>query len=382
MSARALLMAAASAPPPGSTLDLSFMSPGSLDPRITFTRASTGTYFDAAGTLQTATASTPRWDYNPSTQALQGLLIEEARTNLLLWSTDFTNAAWALFNGATKGATIVGPGGTAGMTVNFSSTYPSQFYQSISGYPAGTTFSVWARANTLSSFQLRFSVDGNSPTLTLTSQWQRFSFVTTGSTNTNVAIQNAAATAGSIDIAMPQLEAGAFPTSYIGTTSASVTRAQDSCTMSSANMSPWFASPGGSWAAEFITFSPQPGGSSMRVVGAPGAGGIGPVFLMAGTPVNGLGQYEGSAVNTTNAVAVNTIGKGATTWAVGSAKACLNGGAVVTSAGLATGYGALATSGVRFGANATAVDGMSGYFRRVRYWPRVLTNAELQSVTR
>jgi hypothetical protein len=36
---------------------------------------------------------------------------------------------------------------------------------------------------------------------------------------------------------------------------------------------------------------------------------------------------------------------------------------------------------VRFGANTNAADGMSGYFRRVRYWPRALTNAELQQVT-
>ena len=33
---------------------LNFMVPGSLDPLLTFTRASTGTYFDSTGTMQTA----------------------------------------------------------------------------------------------------------------------------------------------------------------------------------------------------------------------------------------------------------------------------------------------------------------------------------------
>ena len=64
------------------SLDLSFMTPGSLDGRITFTRASTATYFDVTGTLQTATANTPRWDYDLVTHALRGLLMEDARTNL------------------------------------------------------------------------------------------------------------------------------------------------------------------------------------------------------------------------------------------------------------------------------------------------------------
>ena len=70
--------------PPGATLDLSFMNPGTMPPGVTFTRASTATYFDASGTLQTATTNAPRWDYDPVTLALKGLLIEEARTNLLL----------------------------------------------------------------------------------------------------------------------------------------------------------------------------------------------------------------------------------------------------------------------------------------------------------
>lgn len=48
---------------------------------ITFTRASTATYFDATGTLQSAAIDAPRLDYNPATLAAQGFLIEEARTN-------------------------------------------------------------------------------------------------------------------------------------------------------------------------------------------------------------------------------------------------------------------------------------------------------------
>jgi hypothetical protein len=64
--------------PAGATLDLNFMFPGSLDPRITFSRASTATYTDIAGVTQTAAVNQPRWDYDPVTHALRGLLIEGA----------------------------------------------------------------------------------------------------------------------------------------------------------------------------------------------------------------------------------------------------------------------------------------------------------------
>src|SRR6476660_9011167 len=67
--------------PAGATLDLNFMSPGSLDPRIQFTRASVAKYTDASGLIQTAAINQPRWDYAGG--SLRGLLIEEARTNLL-----------------------------------------------------------------------------------------------------------------------------------------------------------------------------------------------------------------------------------------------------------------------------------------------------------
>ena len=45
-----------------------------LDPRVTFTRSSGGTYWDASGTMQTAGNNTPRYDYDPATLAFRGLL--------------------------------------------------------------------------------------------------------------------------------------------------------------------------------------------------------------------------------------------------------------------------------------------------------------------
>ena len=57
-----------------------------------------------------------------------------------------------------------------------------------------------------------------------------------------------------------------------------------------------------------------------------------------------------------------------------------------TSAALTTGYGLYVTFGVGImailGGNPGVVnETMTGYIRRVSYWPRVLTDAEMQQVT-
>jgi hypothetical protein len=54
---------------------------------ITFSRASTATFVDGAGVIQTAASGVPRFDHNPETGESLGLLIEESRTNRLAWGT-------------------------------------------------------------------------------------------------------------------------------------------------------------------------------------------------------------------------------------------------------------------------------------------------------
>ena len=63
------------------TLDLKFAQDKTLDPRITFTRASSGTYVDENGVIQTAASNEARFDHDPETGESLGLLVEESSTN-------------------------------------------------------------------------------------------------------------------------------------------------------------------------------------------------------------------------------------------------------------------------------------------------------------
>ena len=71
------------------TLDLNFATNKSLvdsvtgKTLVTHTRASSATYVDGDGVIQTASTDTPRFDHDPATGESLGLLLEEARTNLL-----------------------------------------------------------------------------------------------------------------------------------------------------------------------------------------------------------------------------------------------------------------------------------------------------------
>ena len=63
------------------SLNLDFGGSEEVDSRISFTRASAATYFDANGVLQTLRDNKPRINFAPSTGECRGLLLEEQRTN-------------------------------------------------------------------------------------------------------------------------------------------------------------------------------------------------------------------------------------------------------------------------------------------------------------
>ena len=65
------------------SLNLNFARARALDPRITFTRASVGTYVGRDGRIKTAGNNEARFDHDPVTLESLGLLIEESRTNIV-----------------------------------------------------------------------------------------------------------------------------------------------------------------------------------------------------------------------------------------------------------------------------------------------------------
>lgn len=94
------------------SLLLDFANSGRVDPRITFSRVSTATYFDNKGVLRTAPAGVPRIDYDPATGECRGLLVEEQRTNFLRYSEEFDNAYWIKARSSITTNAVTAPDGT------------------------------------------------------------------------------------------------------------------------------------------------------------------------------------------------------------------------------------------------------------------------------
>ncbi len=145
----------------------------------TYSRATTATYFDSAKVMQTAAVNAPRVSWNPETGAFEGVLIEPARTNLLLNSATLSTQTRTVTN--------------------------SEFY-TLTFFGTGTITMSGAFAGTLQG-------TGAYPTKRVTR-----TFITSGTSLTLTV-------SGTVQYA--QLEQGLFPTSYIPTTSATATRAAD-----------------------------------------------------------------------------------------------------------------------------------------------------------
>lgn len=77
-----------------------------------FSRASTKTYVDVNGIVQTAAIDVPAVNYNYATSTYEGISIESATTNLLLRSEDLSNASWVKSNATISADAITSPSGT------------------------------------------------------------------------------------------------------------------------------------------------------------------------------------------------------------------------------------------------------------------------------
>ena len=372
---------------------------GVLDPRITFARAlNTATRVNSSGLIEIINADLPRFDYDFVTLQPKGLLIEEARTNLVRNSVLDGAVAGSPGTAPTNWLFLLNTGqitATAPSVLSFSATVQRimvyqtvtaaanttyclsvrilansgmQFFQLFSALnvPSGSTVTYYANGNVITSY---IPVAGD----VLTAKVDVAG--TAGSVALRFGVGISSNITGTATIGYPQLEAGAFPTSYIPTTTAAATRNADVATITGTNFSSfWQATRGG--ASVRATPSTVSGIRPLAQFDDNTADNI--IALRGNTTNPELYVRSGGADQATidaGTIAANTAYRLAGTWAADNCAANLNGGVPVldTSATIPT------ATQMRLGSDGTNY--LNGHLQSIEYYNERILNSNLQVVS-
>ena len=215
---------------------------------MTVVRATTATRVNSAGLIESVANNVPRLDYSNGT--CPSLLVEPQRTNSILYSEQFNNAAWALSSATISTNATTAPDGT--LTADkfiATATNAVHFFQQ-SSISSSYVFSIYAKAgeenvfsmwiaNTskraefnLTTGTIPLSTVANSSIVNVGNGWYRCSVYDSSPTTTyRIYGRTGSSYLGNGVDGMffwgAQIEAGSYPTSYIPTTSAAVTRNAD-----------------------------------------------------------------------------------------------------------------------------------------------------------
>jgi hypothetical protein len=194
----------------------------------------------------------PRFDHDPVTGVCKGLLIEESRTNLLVRSNELNISPWG--PATVTVAAVAGSGLDGGNAWRLTPTGSDSSLGQIRTIAASSphTFSVWLKSDTGSNVSLNLGVWDNTASsnrgiknIIVTTQWQRFDITTStvvagNSTNFNIGTFGSWTTGENILAWGAQVEVGSFPTSYIPTTTGTLARGADVCSITGGNFTSFY----------------------------------------------------------------------------------------------------------------------------------------------
>jgi hypothetical protein len=258
-----------------------------------------GAQLEIASTLGTyvpttnATNSAPRFDhtYNGTSWVSRGLLVEEQRTNVCTYSEDFTNGVWTKTRSSISSNVTAAPNGTSTadkLIEGASSTTHLVTFTTVTG----GVFSVFAKASERSWIALQQNLSGNYCYFNLSSGsvgsasgatgsitsvgngWYRCSIAVTSAssiwdiflaTGDNGASYTGDGTSG-VFLWGAQIENGSFPTSYIPTTTAAVTRSADVCQITGSDFTSFWNASEGSFVTEADSIGYATTGSDRYIV--------------------------------------------------------------------------------------------------------------------
>jgi len=404
---------------PYPQLDLNFLT-GSLDPRITFTRATTGTYVDSAGVLQSAAINAPRFDYSPTTLALLGLLVEPARTNSLRNNTMQGAVAgtpgtfptnWTVPALGTLSQTIVGVGATSGIEyidVRFFGTTSATSFSigfdqntqipALSGqaWTNSTYFAVIGGSETNITSIANAIIGRNSIGTTL----EYFAGVDRKSQTTFARVSNTATFANAstvfaqssivftfasgvaiditIRIGLPQLELGAGASSVIKTTTTALSRSADVPRMTGTNFSDWYNAENGTMVVTYDHISNLSTAADYFNYWAFSDGTSSNRMLQRSQNGTRISLIATGGVSVTNSLVADTVGvtqKIALAYSATQMAVCGTGVTAVTTTTLTSGLPVVSQLGIGVGAVNEAA--LNGHIKAIQYYPRRVSNGEL-----
>ena len=370
----------------------------SLDPRVTVTRAlNTATAVNSSGYIETVNANLPRFDYTlGSGSPCKGLLIEETRINYCLQSV-FANggnvpSGWTLVlgtSGVSSASTILG---TASGAYTFTAAANRQIIaQGGITASANTTYTVTVYVeanpdNNLASQML--SIVGNPVGSTVTAPTGTPAAGTritatlvvgaiAGTFDFRLGIGVTGNATGTVRLSAPQIEAGAFPTSYIPTTTTSLTRNADAVSMTGTNFSSWYNATEGTFV---VTGNIPFVGSTTRRFLSANDGTTNNTIQLAFQNSGVNGYFEARALGAV--VVTASVGTVATnsfyTYALGYKLDNYAYSANASAPGTDTTAAVPTVTQLSIGYHTTSV-WINGYISKISYFPQRLINAEIQA---
>jgi hypothetical protein len=302
-------------------------------PNISFVRASAANYFNSAGVLTSAAVNEPRFDHDPVTLESKGLLVEVARTNLLLNSASLSTQS-VVVTAVPYTLSFYGTG-----TITLSGVSTAGPLVGSGAFPTRSTLTFTPTAGTL--------------TLTVT---------------------------GTVEYA--QLEAGSFASSYITTAGASATRSSDLPTVTP--ISSFYNQNEG---AVFVQLSQTDINLSSRFLE------IGntvttnqrkPLMLVGVTNnmnhvITG-GSPTGSVANFSTPISANTVCKTACAYASNNFNGATNGALMSTDTTVDVATPLPDRMSIGFSLSDPSIQ-VSCHIQKVEYYPTRISDARMQSLT-
>jgi hypothetical protein len=379
-------------------------------------RASSATYYDANGVIQTAAVDEARTaaylpDGNGNFVSAGPLLLEDAGTNLLLQSEDFSTT-WTATGLTFDTNSAVAPDGktTADKIIETIDPGVHQIAQGTVTTGVSYVFTTYAKAGERDRLRLSgFGVEGQGfltdydlsagtvtsapPGSSITpvgNGWYRCSLIVTATGNAGPIIRlgdengvfsyTGDGTSG-IYIWGAQLEANSYPTSYIPTTTSTATRAADVSTSAATTVfeSDWYRQEEGTLYSDSQRQYPVPSGEFPQIFIISDGTGSNTINVGYLTPVTSQFRVRTLGNNEANlfSSASNLRRKTAGAYASNDVATSESGGPITsdTSVTLPSGL-----SLVRFDGNPVGSE-LCGTIRRIVYWPARLPNEVLQTIT-